>query len=101
RVAWATQPAFRRIQPELAALMRADARDRLNLGIGPVDEPPDRAEVERECSPLGEVDTGPDRVPGTRVGFEHTLGWRRGLRWSRLVPAEQVTPDHDPGGRRC
>src|SRR6476469_4551923 len=55
RMAGATQPALRRVQPQLAALMRADPGHRLQLGVGAMHEPVDRAEVERKGPAIREV----------------------------------------------
>src|SRR5690349_2318196 len=79
RVAWAAQPAVRRVQPELAALVCADARHRLQLCIGAMHETVDRAEVECERSALGQIGTRADWPPRTGVRFEHILSRLRRL----------------------
>ena len=97
RVARAPQPTLGRIQPELAALMGADAGDRLQSGVGTVDEPTDRAEVEREGSALRDVGAGAHRPPGTRIGFKYSLGGRRGLGRTRIrVGVSRLRPTTIP-----
>ena len=72
RVARAAQPALGRVQPQLAALVGAHTSDRLQLGIGPVNEPVHGAQVEREGSALRKIDACADGPPRSGVGLELT-----------------------------
>jgi hypothetical protein len=54
--------------------MGAHTGDRLEPGIGPVDESADRTEVERERSAVRQVDACADRPPGTGVGLQDPVG---------------------------
>ena len=78
RMTRAPQPVLRRIQPQPAALMCADPRDRLELGVHPVHETPDGAEIKGERSAVGDVCAGADRPPRPGIGFDHTLRGRAG-----------------------